>query len=68
MRSRSQWDNGFPGSKLISKFNDILDAAVLSVPVCGEDFEQSHMFLFFGEPHGVFINCGDRKRGVPYGL
>ena len=21
------------------------------------------MFLFFGEPHGVFINCGDRKRG-----
>ena len=37
MRSRSHWDYGVKTK--INAFNDILDAAILSVPVCGEDVE-----------------------------
>ena len=47
MRSRSCWDYWFPGSKLRSRLsNDILDAAILSVPVCGEDVEVTERFTY----------------------
>ena len=32
----------------IQAFNDILDAAVLSVPVCGEDVEVVERFIYLG--------------------
>ena len=47
--SRSSWDYGFPGSKTkIQAFNDVLDAAILSVPVCGEDIEVVERFTYRG--------------------
>ena len=45
MRSQNHWFYVFPGSKLkIQAFNDILDAAILSVAVCGEDAELTERF------------------------
>ena len=38
-------------SRIITKiqaFNEILDAAILSVPVCGEDVEVTERFSFLG--------------------
>ena len=32
----------------IQAFNDILDAAILSVPVCGEDVEVAERFTYLG--------------------
>ena len=32
----------------IQAFNDVLDAAVLSVPVCGENVEVTERFTYFG--------------------
>ena len=47
MRNWSRWDYGFPGSNTkIQAFNDILDAAILSVPVCGEDVEVTERFTY----------------------
>ena len=57
MRSRSRWDsvgqNGFLGQLRVSwvktkiqAFNDILDTAILSVPVCGEDVEVTERFTY----------------------
>ena len=64
MRSWSRWDYGFPGSKLRSKrdiklrFNDILDAAILSVPVCGEDVEVVERFTYLCSDIHVSAGCG----------
>ena len=32
----------------VQAFNDILDAAILSVPVCGEDVEAMERFTYLG--------------------
>ena len=41
----------------IQAFNDILDAAVLSVPVCGEDFEVVERFTYLGSDIQVSAGC-----------
>ena len=41
----------------IQAFNDILDAAVLSVPVCGEDVEVVERFTYLGSDIHVFAGC-----------
>ena len=37
----------------IQAFNDILDIAVLSVPVCGEDVEVKERFIYLGSDSHV---------------
>ena len=41
----------------IQAFNDILDAAVLSVPVCGEDVEVVERLTFLGSDIHVSAGC-----------
>ncbi len=41
----------------IQAFNDILDAAVLSVPVCGEDIEVVERFTYLGSDIHVSDGC-----------
>ena len=41
----------------IQAFNDILDAAILSVPVCGEDVEVTESFTDFGSDIHVSAGC-----------
>ena len=41
----------------ISAFSDILDAAVLSVPVCGEDVEVMERFTYLGSDIHVSAGC-----------
>ena len=41
----------------IQAFNDILDAAVLSVPVCGKDVEVTERFTFLGSDIHVLTGC-----------
>ena len=41
----------------IKAFNDILDAAVLSVPVCGEDVEVVERFTYLGSDIHVSADC-----------
>ncbi len=41
----------------IQAFNDILDAAVLSVPVCGEDVEVTERFTYLGSDIHVSAGC-----------
>ena len=41
----------------IQAFNDILDAAVLSVPVCGEDVEVTERFTYLGSDIHVSACC-----------
>ena len=36
--------------------NDILDAAILSVPVCGEDVEVTERFTYLG--NGIHVSTG----------
>ena len=38
-------------------FNDILDAAVLSVRVCGEDVEVTERFTYLGSDNHVSAGC-----------
>ena len=54
MKSQSRWDNGFFWVKTkIQVFIDILVAAILSVPVCGEDIEVTERFTSLGSDiHG----------------
>ena len=42
-------------------FNDILVAAVLSVPVCGEDVEVTERFTYVGSDIHVFACCEQRS-------
>ena len=39
----------------IQAFNDILDAAILSVPVCGEDVEVTERFTYLGSD--MHVSC-----------
>ena len=41
----------------IQAFNDILDAAILSVPVCGEDVEVVERFTYLGSDINVSAGC-----------
>ena len=41
----------------IQAFNDILDAAILSIPVFGEDVEVSERFTFLGSDIYVSAGC-----------
>ena len=41
----------------IQAFNDILDAAILSVPVCGEDIEVMERFTYIGSNIHVSAGC-----------
>ena len=40
----------------IQAFNDIFDAAILSVPVCGEDVEVMERFTFLGSD--IHVSAG----------
>ena len=42
---------------MIQAFNDILDAAVLSVSVCGEDVEVMERFTYLGTDIHVSAGC-----------
>ena len=72
MRSRSHWDYGFPCVKAkIQAFNDIMDAAILSVPVCGEDVEVTERFTFLGSDIHVSACCEpevNRCVGLAWGV
>ena len=41
----------------IQAFNDILDAAFLSVPVCGENVEVTERFTYLGSDIDVSADC-----------
>ena len=41
----------------IQAFNDILDAVILSVPICGEDVEVMERFTYLGSDFHVFAGC-----------
>ena len=41
----------------IQAFNDVLDAAVMSVPVCGEDVEVMERFAYLGSDIHVSAGC-----------
>ena len=41
----------------IQAFNDILDAAILSVPICGEDVEVMERFTYLGSDIHVSASC-----------
>ena len=40
-----------------TSFNDILDATILSVPVCGEDVEVVERFTYLGSDIHVSSGC-----------
>ena len=55
----------------IQDFNDILDAAILSVPVCGEDVEVTGRFTFLGSD--IHVSAGyepevNRRLGQAWGI
>ena len=55
----------------IQVFNDTLDAAILSVPVCGEDVEVRERFTFLGSDIHVFAGCEpevNRRLGRAWGV
>ena len=52
-------------------FNDILDAAIISVPVCGEDVEVTERFTFLGSDIHVSAGCKpeiNRRLGRAWGV
>ena len=55
----------------IRAFNDILDDAVLSVPVCGEDVEVVERFTYLGSDIHVSAGCEsevNRRLGRAWGV
>ena len=55
----------------IQAFNDILDAAILSVPVCGEDVEVGERFTYLGSHIHVSAGCEsevNRRLGRAWGV
>ena len=55
----------------IQAFNDIVDATILSVPVCGEDVEVMERFTFFGSDIHVSAGCEpevNRHLGQAWGV
>ena len=52
-------------------FNDIIDAAILSVPVCGEDVEVTKRFTYLGGDIHVSVGCEsevNRHLGQAWGV
>ena len=52
-------------------FNDILNAAILSLPVCGEDVEVTERFTFHGSDSHVSADCEPKvngRLGRPWGV
>ena len=47
----------------IQAFIDILDAAILSVPVCGEDIEVTERFTYLGSDIHVSAGCEPEVNG-----
>ena len=47
----------------IQAFNDILDAAILSVPVCGADVEVTERFTYLGSDIHVSAGCEPEVSG-----
>ena len=47
----------------IQAFNDIFDAAVLSVPICGEDVKVTERFTYLGSDIYVFAGCEPEVNG-----
>ena len=47
----------------IQAFNDILDAAILSVPVCGEDVDVTERFTYLGSDIHVSAGCESEVNG-----
>ena len=47
----------------IQAFNDILDAAILSVPVCSEDVEVTERFTYLGSDVHVSAGCEPEVNG-----
>ena len=41
----------------IQAFNDILDAAILSLPICGEDVDVTERFTYIGSDIHVSAGC-----------
>ena len=41
----------------IQAFNDILDAAILSIPVCGEEVEVTERYTYLGSDIHVSAGC-----------
>ena len=63
---RVSWDK-----TKIQAFNDILDAAVLSVPVCGEDVEVTERLTYLGSDIHVSAGCEsevNRRLGQAWGV
>ena len=55
----------------IQAFNGILDAAILSVPVCGEDVEVVERFTYLGNDIHVSASCEsevNRRLGRAWGV
>ena len=48
----------------IKAFDDILDAAILSVPVCGDDVEVTERFTHLGSDIHVSAGCEPEVNGV----
>ena len=44
----------------IQAFSDILNAAILSVPVCGEDVEVTERFTYFGSDIHLSVAVSQR--------
>ena len=64
MRSLSHWDYGFSRVKTKTQaLNHILDVAILSVPVCGEDVEVTERFTYFGSDIHVSASCEPEVNG-----
>ena len=47
----------------IQAFNDIFDAAILSVPVCGEDVEVTERFTYLGSDIHISAGCEPEVNG-----
>ena len=52
----------------IQPFNDILDAAILSAPVCGEDVEVMERFTYLGSDIHVSAGCEPEVKTFRLGL
>ena len=48
---------GFLGQTKLHAFIDILDAAILAVPVCGEDVKVTERFTYLGSDVLVSAGC-----------
>ena len=60
-----------PVKTKIQAFNDVLDAAILSLPVCGEDLEVTERFTDLGSDIYVFAGCEpkvNRHLGQAWGV